>query len=189
MGALEQVEHEIAGLHSMLKRANVELWSRLKHEMGGLWSWCVGSVWLALCPAVNPYIHVVLNNHFVFSSFSKWAVGGDGRAYRYTNFENDGLQSGKNCKMVMFLGIFFVVVISENMLWSRNLGQKMRVFQEAQPLSSPPPGLASKCMLSYLQTQELKTCYLVDLGASSQNLAMIISHISRVLHVQYLYWD
>ena len=36
MGALEQVEHEIAGLHSMLKRANVELRSRLKHEMGDL---------------------------------------------------------------------------------------------------------------------------------------------------------
>ena len=41
MGALEQVEHEIAGLHSMLK---LQMWralrSRLKHEMGGggLWS-------------------------------------------------------------------------------------------------------------------------------------------------------
>ena len=52
---------------------------------------------------------IVLKKHFVFSSFSKWAVGGDGRAYRYTNFENDGLQSGKNCKMVMFLGIFLLL--------------------------------------------------------------------------------
>ena len=77
----------------------------------------------------------VLKKYFVFSSLSKWAVGGDGRAYRYRHFESDGLQSGKNCKMVMFLGIV-VVVISENMLWSRNLGKKMWVFREAPP---PPP--------------------------------------------------
>ena len=79
----------------------------------------------------------VLKKNFVFSSLSKWAVGADGRAYRLRNFENDGLQSGKNCKMVMFLGIFFLS-LRENMLWSRNLGQKMRVFREAQPPPPPP---------------------------------------------------
>ena len=58
----------------------------------------------------------------------------------------------------MFPGIFFFFffVISENMLWSRNLGQKMGVSREAQP-----PGTSIiMYAVNMNQTQELKTCYI-----------------------------
>ena len=87
-----------------------------------LWSWFVGSAWLARWPAVNPecWRNILLSAPSVNGP---WPVGGDGRAlYRYINFENDDLQSGKNCKMVMFLGIFCCC----HFKWKYALEQKFR---------------------------------------------------------------